>query len=131
MPRPRNASYRSHRLIHKALSSGPKYGAELLSITRLNRTTLWRRLKFLVSEGLVRKSTVGRYAYYEDAEPLTDEHGRLRTEGLKWLEHTVSPQEARQRKRQFKAMIREQMRNRETLIRIFRIIEDSSTSHKS
>jgi len=126
MPRPRNASYRSHRLIHEALSSGPKYGEELLGITGLNRTTLWKRLKFLVSEGLIRKNTEGegRYVYYENIEPLTDEQGNLRVEGLRWLKHLVKPEEERQRKRQFKAMIKEKIINRETLARFFRIIED-------
>ena len=123
MPRPRNAAYRSHKLIYEALSSGPKYGEELLGITGLNRTTLWKRLKFLVSEGLIRKNTEGRYVYYEIIEPLTDEQANLRIEGLRWLKYLVKPEEERQRKRQFKAMIRERIENRETLTRIFKIIE--------
>lgn len=57
--------YKSYRLIYSALSNGPKYFEELRKITNLHRNTLSSRLKFLVSEGLVRKVRKSNKVYYE------------------------------------------------------------------
>jgi len=130
MPRPKNASYRSHRLIYEALSSGPKYFEELHNITSLHRNTLATRLKFLISEGLIQKRRDGRRVYYEIIEPLTDENGFLRREGLKWLKHIVKTDRAeeRERRRRLKAVLREETRSRKLIGKMFDVIENFHAS---
>jgi DNA-binding transcriptional ArsR family regulator len=122
MPRPRNASYKSHKLIHNALINGPKYFEELKRIAQLHRNTLATRLKFLISEGLIEKTREGCRIYYRDAQPLRDEHGIFRTDGLKWFNYIAKPEEKRRLKRQLRAMIREQIENRKILNRFYELL---------
>jgi DNA-binding HxlR family transcriptional regulator len=128
MPRPRDSSYKSYRLINEALSSGPKYFEELVGITNLHRNTLAARLKFLQSKGFVAKERQVNRVYYRIIEPLKDANGHLRIEGLKWLNYLISPEDERQRKSQLKAIIREQIEDRKLRSKVY---EDIANFHES
>jgi DNA-binding transcriptional ArsR family regulator/predicted RNA-binding Zn-ribbon protein involved in translation (DUF1610 family) len=64
MPRPRNSSPRSYELIWLALIDGEKTWTQLLGETGLHRDTLSRRLKYLVSQEMVKREKRGRLVYY-------------------------------------------------------------------
>jgi DNA-binding HxlR family transcriptional regulator len=124
MPRPKNASYKSYKLIYEALHNGPKYFKEIEDITGLHRNTLAARLRFLVSEGLIRKRKERNRVYNEIIEPLRDREGKLRIEGLKWFKHLVKTEEIRHKKRELKALLRDEIEDRRQLNKVYRFIED-------
>jgi predicted transcriptional regulator len=110
MPRPRNASYTSHKLISQALSDGRKYFEELRNITNLHRNTLARRLDFLASEGLVVKSREGHRTYYQ------------KIQRYEWIKHCIKQEEVKQLKKQLKEMMRENAEVNRSLDRALEII---------
>jgi ribosomal protein S27E/RNase P protein component len=126
MPRPRNASYRSHHLIYEALSSGPKYLEELENTTGLHRNTLTSRLNFLESEGLIRKRRENHRVYNEIIQPLRNEHGTLRIEGLKWMNYLVGRRTIMQQRNLLRRILREQISDRKKLAATYRFIESWS-----
>ena len=109
MGRPKDSSYRSYRLIYDALSNGPKCFEELWRVTRLHRNTVNARRNHLVSVGLVRKRRSGNKVLNEIIEPLYDESGVLRSEGLKWLKYVwkIDRKERRERRRKLKELLKE------------------------
>jgi DNA-binding HxlR family transcriptional regulator len=110
MPRPKNASYKSYKLISQALSEGRKYFEELRNITNLHRNTLNTRLDFLVSEGLVVKSKEGPRTYYQ------------KVQGYKWIKYCLKREEVKQLKKQLKKMMKENIEVSRSLDRALEVI---------
>jgi ribosomal protein S27AE len=119
MPRPKNASYGSHRAIHDALIRGPKCFQDLVNATGLHRNTVADRLRFLVSEGLVQKAKMGHKVFYSVIEPMNDERGRVRLEGLRWWMYLVNPAIERQQRRLLRKALSEQIEDRRQFDKIY------------
>lgn len=106
MPRPRNSSYKSYNVIYNALMNGPKYFQELKDAAGLHRNTVASRLKFLESQGLVRKERRGNRVYYDI---IKDQ---------KWQRYLINKKEIRDFKRNIKQLAREQLRNTKIMAEI-------------
>ena len=130
MGRPKGSSYRSYRLIYDALSNGPKCFEELWRVTRLHRNTVSARLNHLVSEGLVRKRRSGHKVLYEMIEPLRNESGVLRGEGLKWLKYVwkIDRKERRTRRRQLKQLLKEEIKQKKLFWEVYKELSESLDS---
>lgn len=126
MGRPKDSSCRSYRLIYDALSTGTKSFGELWKLTGLHRNTLSARLSHLVSAGLLSNRKSGRKSLYEIIEPMQNERGILRSEGLRWLNYVwkIDRKEARKQKAILRGLIKEQIKNEKLTEELARLMEE-------
>jgi DNA-binding transcriptional ArsR family regulator len=98
MPRTKNASPHSYQKIYARLLRGPLWLADYAS-TGLARSTLYERLQFLVTKGLVRIEKQGKRKYYYISQP-PNENRRLTIDDMKWYRIMYTP--TRKEKRRIK-----------------------------
>lgn len=83
MGRPKHSSYRSYQLIYARLLQGPLWLEDCKSTGLKSRSTVHRRLKFLVSRGLVKRRRQGHKILYEMV-PTQNADGTITLEGIEW-----------------------------------------------
>jgi DNA-binding HxlR family transcriptional regulator len=114
MPRPKDSSSRSYKLIYDALSSGERYFEELHYLTKLHRNTLSDRLKYLCSRGMIGRRKEGHRIYYALLEPLTDGRNVLSIRGLKWMDYLETKHQREERERKMYRSIKDIMKEQQT-----------------
>jgi len=110
MGRPKHASYQSYQLIYARLLKGPLWLEDWKSTGLKSRSTVHKRLRHLVSEGLVIPRRAGHKILYEIA-PLKNERGIITRESLFWQKYLypISRKEKRHIKRQIREHVKEIM----------------------
>ena len=117
MGRPKGSSYKSYQLIYRRLLQVPLCLEDWRSAGLRSRSTVYHRLRHLVSVGLVKRRREGHKILYEMA-PLKNEDGTVTYESLVWAKYLVKM--TRKEKRKIKRRVDG------TLDKLWKAIEQTS-----